>query len=54
MNEILRKSFRDFVLAILIIFATQTIFFIVYSYAVSGDAFLVLGNFYNLVYNWRF
>ena len=52
MFEVLKEPFKDFLLVILIIFATQTVFFIVYSYLVSGDAFLVLRNFYNLTYNW--
>lgn len=53
MHEILRKSIMDFLLVIVIIFVTQTVFFIVYSYFVSGDAFLVLRNFYAMTYNWR-
>ena len=36
---------------ILIIFVTQTVFFIVLSYCVSGDAFLALRNFYYMTYN---
>ena len=53
MFSVLRKSFKEFLLVILIIFATQTVFFIVYSYFASGDAFLVLKNFYSMTYNWR-
>ena len=54
MHEVLKESFKDFALVILIIFATQTVFFIIYSYFVCGDAFLVLRNFYSLTYNWGF
>ena len=37
----------------LIIFITQTVFFIVLSYLASGDAFLALRNFYYMTYDFR-
>lgn len=54
MSEVLRENLGNLIAVILIVFVTQTVFFILYSYFVCGDAFLVLENFYSMTYNWSF
>lgn len=54
MSEVLKENLKNLIGVILIVFVTQTVFFIVYSYFVCGDAFLVLKNFYSTTYNLRF
>ncbi len=54
MSEVLKENLKNLIGVILIVFLTQTVFFIVYSYFVCGDAFLVLKNFYSTTYNLRF
>ena len=54
MSEIFNEYLKNLITVILIVFVTQTVFFIIYSYFVCGDAFLVLENFYAMTYNWSF
>lgn len=54
MLSILREYLKTVLLILSIILVTHTVFFMVYSYCMSGDAFLALRNFYYLTYNVRF
>lgn len=52
MNRILFVSYLKLLLEVaLLIFVTQTVFFIAVSYFTTGDAFLALRNFYYMTYN---
>lgn len=53
MYEFLKDELKTVFLLLLIIFVTHTVFFMVYSYCMSGDALLALRNFYYLTYNVR-
>ena len=50
----IKEDIKTVVLIFLIIIATHTLFFMAYSYCMSGDAFLALRNFYEIMYNVRF
>ena len=50
----LKQDLKIVFLILLIILVTHTVFFMAYSYCMSGDAFLALRNFYYLTYNIRF
>ena len=52
MNRQLFVSYMKLLLEVaLLIFVTQTLFFIAVSYFATGDAFLALRNFYYMTYN---
>ena len=53
MLENMRYMIRIIALVLFAVVLTQTVFFIVYSYLMCGDAFLALRNFYYLTYGWR-
>lgn len=45
------KEFRTLLSMLLVIIITQSVFFIAYSYIMSGDPYLALDNFYGIMYN---
>lgn len=50
MIDILKQDLKTILEMFLIILVTHTIFFILVSYCMSGNAFLALRNFYNISY----
>ena len=53
MIEIINEEVKAVITIFLVIFLTQTLFFIAYSYWASGDPYIALKNFYNIMYNIR-
>ena len=53
MIEILKEDMKTVFAMALVIVMTQTLFFMAYSYCMSGDPFIALKNFYNIMYNVR-
>ena len=53
MMEILKEDLKTVFAMALVIVLTQTLFFMVYSYCMSGDPFIALKNFYSIMYNVR-
>ena len=53
MMEILKDDLKTVFAMVLVIVLTQTLFFMAYSYFMSGDPFIALKNFYNIMYNVR-
>ena len=51
MIDALREGVKTMLVMILVIVLTQTLFFIAYSYCMSGDPYLALDNFYSIMYN---
>ncbi len=53
MYETLKEGLKTVLAMGFVIILTQTLFFMVYSYCMSGDPFIALKNFYNIMYNVR-
>ena len=52
MYQMLKEDLKTVLAIFLVIVLTQTVFFIVYSYLMSGDPYLALKNFYNIMYRY--
>lgn len=52
MYPMLKEDLKTIIAIFLVIILTQTVFFIVYSYCMSGDPYLALKNFYNTMYKY--
>ena len=50
----IKEDIKTVILIFLIIVLTHSLFFMAYSYYMSGDAFLALRNFYEVMYGMRF
>ena len=53
MFEMIKEDLKTVFAIFLVVVLTQTLFFIVYSYCMSGDPLIALKNFYNIMYNVR-
>ncbi|WP_405273567.1 hypothetical protein [Methanobrevibacter sp.] len=51
MYSFLKEDLKTIIKIFLIIIVTHALFFMAYSYCMSGDAFLALRNFYEIMYN---
>ena len=53
MLGIIKEELKTIFAISLIIILTHTLFFMAYGYFMSGDPFIALENFYNIMYNIR-
>lgn len=53
MIQLLKEDLKTVFAMALVIVLTQTLFFMAYSYCMSGDPFIALKNFYSIMYNVR-
>ena len=53
MIQLLKEDLKTVFAMALVIVLTQTLFFMAYSYFMSGDPFIALKNFYSIMYNVR-
>ena len=51
MWKLFAKDLKMIMSMLLVKILTQTLFFIAYSYVMSGDPYLALDNFYSIMYN---
>ena len=51
MYDFLKENVKNVCIIVSVMIVTQTVFFIIFSYLMCGDAFLALRNFYYLTYN---
>ncbi len=53
MYNFFKESIKDIALIFLLIVLTHGLFFMCYGYCMSGNPFIALGNFYEIMYNIR-
>ena len=53
MTETIMEDLKTVFAIALVIILTHSIFFIAYGYCMSGDPFIALKNFYNIMYHVR-
>ena len=53
MYEIIKEELKTIFMILLIIIVIHSLFFMLYGYCMSGDFFIALKKFYNIMYNIR-